>query len=209
MGEKETEFMNSIYKKLKAIKMEIIIVSVALFVLGLLLVIFPTASQEIISKGIGVALCVWGVLRLINYFRIAGSEILGSYGLVQGVTLLAFGMFFVIKPEAIAVFLGTALAIIIIVDGILKLQYAVDFYHLESDKWWIELVGAVIMVVIGVVALFNPFSTSSALIVFIGIALMIEGIWDFVSLMRIVSITKKAGKVIQDIKDQADAVDMK
>lgn len=209
MGEKETEFMNSIYKKLKAIKMEIIIVSVALFVLGLLLVIFPTASQGIISKGIGVALCVWGVLRLINYFRIAGSEILGSYGLVQGVTLLAFGMFFVIKPEAIAVFLGTALAIIIIVDGILKLQYAVDFYHLESDKWWIELVGAVIMVVIGVVALFNPFSTSSALIVFIGIALMIEGIWDFVSLMRIVSITKKAGRVIQDIKDQADAVDMK
>ena len=84
---------------------------------------------------------------------------LGSYGLVQGVTLLAFGMFFVIKPGFIAVFLGTALAIIIIVDGILKLQYAVDFYHLESDKWWIELIGAVVMVVIGIIALLNPFST--------------------------------------------------
>ena len=116
MSEKEMEHMNSIYKKLKTIKFEIIIVSIALFVLGLLLVIFPTASQEIICKGIGVALCVWGVLRLINYFRIAGSEILGSYGLVQGVTLLAFGMFFVIKPGFIAVFLGTALAIIIIAN---------------------------------------------------------------------------------------------
>ena len=82
MSEKEMEHMNSIYKKLKTIKFEIIIVSIALFVLGLLLVIFPTASQEIICKGIGVALCVWGVFRLINYFRIAGSEILGSYGLV-------------------------------------------------------------------------------------------------------------------------------
>ena len=192
MSEKEMEHMNSIYKKLKTIKFEIIIVSIALFVLGLLLVIFPTASQEIICKGIGVALCVWGVLRLINYFRIAGSEILGSYGLVQGVTLLAFGMFFVIKPGFIAVFLGTALAIIIIVDGILKLQYAVDFYHLESDKWWIELIGAVVMV-----------------IVFIGIALMIEGLWDFISLMRIVSVTKKAGKAIKNFKDQVDAVDMK
>ena len=144
-----------------------------------------------------------------NYFRIAGSEILGSYGLVQGVTLLAFGMFFVIKPGFIAVFLGTALAIIIIVDGILKLQYAVDFYHLESDKWWIELIGAVVMVVIGIIALLNPFSTSSALIVFIGIALMIEGLWDFISLMRIVSVTKKAGKAIKNFKDQVDAVDMK
>ena len=118
-------------------------------------------------------------------------------------------MFFVIKPGFIAFFLGTALAIIIIVDGILKLQYAVDFYHLESDKWWIELIGAVVMVVIGIIALLNPFSTSSALIVFIGIALMIEGLWDFISLMRIVSVTKKAGKAIKNFKDQVDAVDMK
>lgn len=56
------------------------------------------------------------------------------------------------------------------------------------------------MVVIGIVALFNPFSTSSALIVFIGIALMVEGLWDFISLMRIVSITKKAGKAIRILK---------
>ena len=41
MSEKEMEHMNSIYKKLKTIKFEIIIVSIALFVLGLLLVIFP------------------------------------------------------------------------------------------------------------------------------------------------------------------------
>ena len=71
-------------------------------------------------------------------------------------------MFFVIKPGFIAVFLGTALAIIIIVDGILKLQYAVDFYHLESDKWWIELIGAVVMVVIGIIeSIFNIISTYS------------------------------------------------
>lgn len=46
MSEKEMEHMNSIYKKLKTIKFEIIIVSIALFVLGLLLVIFPTASRK-------------------------------------------------------------------------------------------------------------------------------------------------------------------
>ena len=118
-------------------------------------------------------------------------------------------MFFVIKPGFIAVFLGTALAIIIIIDVILKLQYAVDFYHLGSDKWWIEFIGSVVMVIIGIIALLNPFSTSSALIVFIGIALMIEGLWDFISLMRIVSVTKKAGKAIKNFKDQVDAVDMK
>lgn len=201
--------MDGVYKRLKTIKYEIMIVAAALFALGLFLVIFPAASQEIICKGIGVALCVWGVLRLIAYFRISGKEVLGSYGLVQGVTLIAFGAFFVIKPEVITVFLGTALAIIIIVDGILKLQYAVDFYHLRSDKWWIELVGAVIMIIVGIVALFNPFSTSDALVIFIGISLMVEGIWDFVSLLRIVSAAKKAGKAFSEMRDRANAVDMK
>ena len=33
---------------------------------------------------------------------------------------------------------------------------------------------------------------------------MIEGVWDFISLMRIVSVTKKAGKAIKNFKDQVD-----
>ena len=65
MSEKEMEHMNSIYKKLKTIKFEIIIVSIALFVLGLLLVIFPTASQEIICKGIVAAINVFQCFFLI------------------------------------------------------------------------------------------------------------------------------------------------
>ena len=65
MSEKEMEHMNSIYKKLKTIKFEIIIVSIALFVLGLLLVIFPTASQEIICKGIGVALTIDNTKKMV------------------------------------------------------------------------------------------------------------------------------------------------
>ena len=45
-----------------------------------------------------------GSIKTYQLFQDCGSEILGSYGLVQGVTLLAFGMFFVIKPGFIAVF---------------------------------------------------------------------------------------------------------
>ena len=42
--------MGSIYKKLKTVKYEIMIVAVALFLLGLFLVLFPALSQEIICK---------------------------------------------------------------------------------------------------------------------------------------------------------------
>ena len=101
-------------KKIKGIKIELIIISVVLFALGLFLVIFPEISQLVICRVVGIALCVWGVLRLITYFRMAKEEVFGSFGLVQGISLLAFGIFFVMKPEVIAMFFGTVLAMLLL-----------------------------------------------------------------------------------------------
>lgn len=178
-------------KKIKGIKIELIIISIVLFALGLFLVVFPEISQLIICKAVGIALCVWGVLRLITYFSMVRKEIFASFGLVQGISLLAFGLFFVMKPEVIAMFFGTILAIVIIIDGILKLQYGIEFYRMEADKWWIEAVVAALMVVMGVIALFNPFDSSVALMIFIGIVLMVEGVSDLISIIRISAFVKK------------------
>lgn len=178
-------------KKIKGIKIELIIISIALFVLGLFLVIFPEVSQIIICKAVGIALCVWGVLRLLTYFRMAKEEVFGSFGLVQGISLLAFGIFFVMRPEAIAMFFGTALAIIIIIDGILKLQYGIEFYHMQVANWWIQAVIAALMVIMGVIALFNPFGSAAALMIFVGIVLMVEGASDFISIIKISKFVKK------------------
>ena len=169
-------------KKIRGIKIELIIISIALFVLGLFLTIFPEVSQIIICRAVGIALCVWGVLRLMTYFRMSREDVFVSFGLVQGISLLAFGIFFVMRPEAIAV--------LIIIDGILKLQYAIEFYHMEAQRWWIEAIVAALMVVMGVVALFNPFGSSTVLMMFVGIVLMVEGLSDLISIIRISSFIK-------------------
>lgn len=183
--------MDEIVKKIKGIKRELVIVAAALIALGLLMIIFPEVSGILLCKGIGVALCVWGALRLISYYKIMKDEILGSFGLVQGVILVGFGSFFVIRPEVVAVFITTAIAIVIIVDGVLKLQYAVDFYNMKVDTWWIEMIAAIIMVVLGVVSLMNPFSAISTLMIFMGAVLVIEGVWDLVAIIRIASAAKR------------------
>ena len=71
-------------KKIKGIKIELIIISVVLFALGLFLVIFPEISQLVICRVVGIALCVWGVLRLITYFRMAKEEVLAHLDLCRG-----------------------------------------------------------------------------------------------------------------------------
>lgn len=183
--------MEEILRKIKGIKRELVIVSFALMMLGMLMIIFPAMSGILLCKGIGVALCIWGALRLMAYYKVMKNEILGSFGLVQGVILLGFGIFFVMKPQAIAIFITTAIAIVIIVDGVLKLQYAVDFHNMNVDKWWVELLAALIMVGLGIVALVNPFSTMNTLMVFMGVVLVIEGAWDLAAIMRISAAAKR------------------
>jgi len=62
---------------------------------------------------------------------------------------------------------------------------------MKADKWWIEAVVAAFMVVMGVIALFNPFDSSVALMIFIGIVLMVEGVSDLISIIRISAFVKK------------------
>ena len=128
--------MEGLVKKIKGIRNEMIGLSIVLMLAGIFMILFPNTSGNIICRGVGAVLCIWGVVRLVAYFR--NNEILGSFGLVQGVALAGFGLYILIRPGIIEVFLTTVFAIIIIVDGILKLQYALDFRKLDAGGWWIE-----------------------------------------------------------------------
>lgn len=89
---------------------------------------------------------------------------------------------------------NTVFAIIIIVDGILKLQYALDFRKLDAGGWWIEAVCAAVMIILGIVVLFNPFATVAAVMLFIGVVFVFEGAWDLASILYISKIAKEFNK---------------
>ena len=45
-----------------------------------------------------------GSVKAYDIFQNVKEDVFVSFGLVQGISLLAFGIFFVMRPEAIAVF---------------------------------------------------------------------------------------------------------
>ena len=175
--------MEGLVKKIKGIRNEMIGLSIVLMLAGIFMILFPNTSGNIICRG---------VVRLVAYFR--NNEILGSFGLVQGVALAGFGLYILIRPGIIEVFLTTVFAIIIIVDGILKLQYALDFRKLDAGGWWIEAVCAAVMIILGIVVLFNPFATVAAVMLFIGVVFVFEGAWDLASILYISKIAKEFNK---------------
>lgn len=196
--------MGAIKQIINGFKKDTIYLSIALILLGLVLVIFPEKSTLIICYSVGILLLVGGVFKIVGYFRAKGTEIFGSLGLVGGSLLCVGGLIVILKPEILTSFLTTILAVILIADGVIKVQYAIDLYRVDGDRWWIVLTAGIVMTILGIIALFNPFGTVAAIMIIIGILLIINGILDLVMLVYVA----KTLKVFNDALLSEDALNV-
>lgn len=174
-----------IKQKAKQISREFLIVNFGIVALGILLLVYPGESKDIICRVLGSALAVWGVFKLIEYIRMKKNEIFGSFALVQGCALLCFGVYIAFKPDIIAAFVTVVLCIILFISGIIKLQYAMEFSSMKSKGWQMQALGAVAMIAGSVIAFVNPFGASNILMMFLGAFLIASGIWDIITMIYI------------------------
>ncbi len=168
-----------------------IIVDAALIILGLLMTIFHKEAGFIICIALGIIMCAFGVLRFISYFAKSKEEAVGSFAIVQSTALLGFGILFIIATDPIRTLLNILLGIILIISGVLKLQYAVDLIRLKAKLWWISFLGAVLTIALGIIIFI--FYGAAWLMLFTGISFMVNGVVDL-AIVLILDKEKKANK---------------
>lgn len=165
---------------LKNVKKDMMLVTVFQLLAGILLLIFSDSVVRLVSYICAAVLLVYGIMHAMTYFRQeAGAS--GPYDLVKGIIGTAAGVILFVKPGILSGILFTILAIVIILDSVTKLQDALDLRKLNYQNWWIMLLLAIVMAVMGLVVLFNPFGTASMLVSFVGIVLVLNAavdLWD-------------------------------
>lgn len=194
--------MGNLSKNLKTVKKEIIIINGVMIVLGLLISIFPETSRSVIGYVVGAVLAVLGLIRMIMYFTESKFEIVGSFSLVQGTVLLIFGIYFLVKPEFLATIMTAIFAVILLVGGVMKIQYAVDLLRFKVGYWWIELIFAALMITLGIITFANPFEAEKALMIYIGISLAVNGILDIISILYLSRIAESVKKAVDEIREE-------
>lgn len=175
--------LEQVKKKAKEIYRNFIVINIGLVVLGIVMIIFPDKSKDIICRAVGIMLCIWGVLNIIDYIRLRRQEVFGSFGLISGCACIGFGTYIIIMPDNLAAFITAALSIVLFICGVIKLQHAIDFAHVKSKGWISQVIFALVMIAAGVVSFFNPFGASDWLMRFVGIALTISSIWDIITII--------------------------
>lgn len=186
--------MKDLNKTVSKFRKEIIFLSLSLIVLGFLFIVFPESSAQMICYATGIIACIWGLIRLVAHFRLETVEVFGSYGMVQGAALIIVGVAMISSPDVLAKFITTIFGFVMLVDGVLKIQYAIDLGRLKANGWIWVMVTAVLMIVLGVISIINPFETASALMIFLGCILVVDGVSDLVTIWYIVKIVKTIKK---------------
>lgn len=156
---------------------------------GVLFIAKPELSAVAISRALGAAMILFGLIKLVGYFSKDLFRLAFQYDLGFGLLLIALGILVLAKTAGVLDFIFIALGIAILTDGLFKVQIAVDSKRFGIPTWWLTLILAMVTGVVGLALVFRPWDSARLLTALLGAALLAEGILNLcvaVSTVKIV-----------------------
>lgn len=167
---------------------------------GLILLLMPKLTLEMIANVAGAIVIIIGVIFIITYLGRKQMSA-GNYDLVKGLIILGIGIFICVKSELVISILPVLMGIGVVISGIIKLQHALDLRRMGADAWVKFGITAVINIFIGLIVIMNPFGTVALLMRVIGASLIFSGVTDLVTA---VYVSKKASEYYVDGKAEEE-----
>ncbi len=163
----------------------------AMFIVGLVMLIFPDETDLALLIVCGAVLIGCGVIQVVSYIR--KKETVAPFspgGLSTGLTLLFLGVFILLNRAVMNSILNKALGFVLIFAGFSSLQTALSLKKLKADKWYFSLIIAGLSVVCGVIAILASFE-ANVLMIFMGIAFCVESVLLAVNLILFYKLMKR------------------
>ncbi len=171
-------------------KIGYIVMSVLFCAAGILFIAAPELSVSIIGVCIGIAMILFGIVKLIGYFSKDLFRLAFQFDLEFGILLIVLGGIVLFNPRNLMAFICIALGISILLDGLFKIRIAIDSRQFGIQSWWLILALAIITGVIGVFLIFDSVVGARALSVLLGLTLLSEGALNLYTVISTVLIVK-------------------
>lgn len=181
--------------------------SIALVILGLLLIFYSELTIVSISYVIGGILIAIGVIALIKYISNINKDIKNEIDIVYGIGTIILGIIVISNPKAIASIIPFVLGVLIVINSTAKIDYSFRLKKNKNNLWVSTLVVSLIALICGVLLIFNPFAGAEFITKLIGAIILIYAILDIVSTIRISKELKETfGKVKEEKKKIKDSI---
>ncbi|MBE6159807.1 MAG: hypothetical protein E7157_02030 [Lactobacillales bacterium] len=187
--------MELIKKKFKSMYKTSIIFSIILFLIGLFLLMKPETTLHAISYFVGIVLIIWGIIPVITFFSNKEKESYLEFSFIIGVFALIFGIIVMINPNIIGSIIPLLTGIWMLINGITKLYYALNIS--KEGNATTSIIISLIILVCGLLLVFNPFGGAVMLTKLIGIFVIVYSVLD---LIECYTLNKSIKEVTKDPK---------
>lgn len=181
-------------------KKNYIVNAVIMVVLGLVLVIWPDFLGEMLCYLLGGALILMGAIQLVGFLRGERLGIYNKFNMLMGIVLVLLGLWICTQPHIVLSIIPVVVGIIVLLHGLMDIQYTLDIKRTGNTKWWIALIAAIVTLVFGLVLVFNPFAAYETVMILLGVAMLYDGGSDLVLLIFSYLAQRDTDRRVRDFK---------
>ena len=118
----------------------------------------------------------------------------------MGTVLVLLGIWICTQPRIVLSIIPVVVGIIVLIHGLMDIQYTLDIKRTGSTKWWIALIAAILTLIVGLLLVFNPFTAYEISMIMLGIAMLYDGGSDLVLLIFSYLAQKDTDRRVRDFK---------
>ena len=165
-------------KKINNLMNKNVIVSIILFLVGLILLLKPDATIKSITIIIGIILIIMGSGPVIDLIKSEEKKL--SFSIAPSIILFVIAFILFFSPGLLISIIPILIGVALVMSSAFKLQ---NIYNLKKtvgtfNVW--TLVITFIILVLGLVLIINPFGGVVAITQVIGVFLMVYAILDII-----------------------------
>lgn len=175
---------------MKAAKIGYLVISGLLCAMGILIILHPETSMHTIGILCGLTLIVFGAIKLVGYFSKDLFRLAFENDLSSGILMLVLGASLLLHTEGSLSFFCTVLGILILTDGLFKVQIAVEARTFGIGPWPLLLAAALVTACFGCVLIFRPSLQVQLMGRLLGVSLILDAILNTITMLTTVKIIR-------------------
>lgn len=163
--------------------------SLVFAILGMILIWQKDAIMSMIAYILGAVFILLGIIKVVNYVQTKSKSDLYNYELVYGIMAVIIGIVIMVYSSTISKIFGIIIGMWIVYSSVVRASSALKLKQIKSNIWIYSLVIAIIMLICGLVVIFN----TGAIPATIGAIMITYAVLDIIENVIFINNVKKLG----------------
>lgn len=169
-------------KKLNSFINFSICISIMFIIIGIIMVIMPKMSLEILGVILSVILIINGVILMITDIKLNNNFIPVDI-LPASILSILLGIMMLIYPNILSIIIPLMLGTWFIMTSIFKIRLTLYLSKIKNTPWILLMLISILSIVCGFILILNPIDSSVAITLFIGIVIIVYAISDITNMI--------------------------